>query len=389
MDATKRQDYADELAFIGRHEKHLLQAVLDGLAHPILGFDPAGRLFFHNLAASTLLGRALDRGGLRCCDLLGCGRGAAERPLAFHCISAAAIERGSALREFESVIRGMAVVLAASPLEDALGVVVEIRPATRGDRPERTTAPRLQITTLGSMQLKIGDARLDGDWLHHRPGQVLKYLICARGHRVPSDEMLEALWPGGGRTAITSLRQAVHMLRDRLEPDRPRNEPSTFVTGSAGGYQLNPATTVVDADGFETEAHAALLSRHRGDDAVARLQLFQAAKSYTGTFLPDERYTEWALEERDRLRGLAARVLRELANLHLDRGELPPAMSALQRVSDLDPLDPEVHRELIALFIRHDRHADAARRYELFRTRFRRAFDREPGFALADLAGDG
>ena len=369
-------------------EGGLLRAAFNGLSHPVLVFDGAGRLLLHNAAATTLLGRVLERGGLRCCDLLGCGRGVAEQPLAFHCISAAALERGSALHELESTIRGTAVVMSASPLEGAVGVVVEIRPVAAGERRERPDCPRLQITTLGDMRLEIGGARLDGEWLHHRPGQVLKYLICARGHGVPTEELVEALWPGGGRTALTSLRQAVHMLRDRLEPDRPRNAPSTYITGIAGGYRLNPETTIVDADAFETEAHAALLSRDRGDDAVARQQLFQAAELYTGTFLPDERYTEWPVEERERHRGLAARVLQELANLHLERGELPPATSALQRASDLEPLDVDMQRQLVALLIRRGRHADAARRYERFRDRFRRAFDREPGFALADLAGN-
>jgi hypothetical protein len=52
----------------------------------------------------------------------------------------------------------------------------------------------------------------------------------------------------------------------------------------------------------------------------------------------------------------------------------------------LEPLDLDVHRELISLLLRCRRHAEAARRYNLLRHQFRRAFGQDPDFALTDLA---
>ena len=92
------------------------------------------------------------------------------------------------------------------------------------------------------------------------------------------------------------------------------------------------------------------------------------------------------LRERGRLQGLAARVLRALAEAHLSAGELPAATSALQRLTDVDPLDLDAQRDLIAALIRLRRHGEAARRYDLVRRQFQRTFGCEPGFALADLA---
>ena len=107
---------------------------------------------------------------------------------------------------------------------------------------------------------------------------------------------------------------------------------------------------------------------------------------YRAEFLADEPYAEWALAERYRLRGLATRVLGALAETHLARGQLPAASGALHRIVDLEPLDLDAQRDLISLLLRQRRHAEAARRYEVARWQFKRAFGQEPDFTLADLA---
>ena len=78
---------------------------------------------------------------------------------------------------------------------------------------------------------------------------------------MPVEELTETLWGGSGRAGLTSLRQAVHGLRDRLEPERPKHAPSRFVLARANAYELDTANIVVDADEFEQAAMAALRSR--------------------------------------------------------------------------------------------------------------------------------
>ena len=263
-----------------------------------------------------------------------------------------------------------------------------MRPLDAAHGRDGPPVPTLRITTLGDVGLELDGRPLGGEWLHHRPGQLFKYLICARGHRVPTDELIEALWPGSGRSGTPSLRQAVHALRDRLEPNREKHAPSAFVLARAGGYVLDLTNVRIDADEFETEARTALLSLERWGSETAEPQLARAAHLYGGDFLADEPYADWAFAERDRLRDLAARILRELADLHLDRGSMTSAASALQRLADLEPLDLQAQRDLIVLMIQRGRHADAARRYELVRRRFRHAFKQDLNFALSELIAE-
>ena len=359
--------------------------VFETMPDPVLVVDPGGAMLAHNRAAAEVFGNDLERDGVRCCDLLSCGQGGKEQPLSFNCITVAALERDGALPPVEAEVNGRAADVVAAPLIDGAGAVLHIR---LREATASVSAESLRVTTLGGLELERGGTRLDGDWLHHRPGQVLKYLICARGHRVPSEELIDTLWPDAERSAITNLRQAVHQLRDRLEPNRKRHVQSSYIVAVGGGYEFNLTHVRIDADEFETEARGALLSRERWGPDTARIQLERAARLYDGDFLADEPYAEWALAERDRLRALAATVLRDLAALHLDGDDVAPAASALQRLADLEPLDLDAQRSLIEVMLQQGRHADAARRYELVRRRFRRAFDREPGFALSELIAE-
>ena len=245
---------------------------------------------------------------LRCCDLVGCGRDGDQQPLGNRCVTAAVADLGRRLDGVDVVVDGRYVEVTAVPLSAGGGAVLHFEATAR----EATWHPygrSLRITTLGPLRLEYGGVSLGGEWLDHRPGQLLKYLICARGKRVRIEELAETLWGNSGRAGLTSLRQAVHGLRDRLEPERPKHAPSRFVLARANAYELDTRNVVVDADEFEQEAVAVLRTLERSIDDKAEAQLARVAGMYRAEFLADEPYAEWALAERYRLRGLATRVL--------------------------------------------------------------------------------
>ena len=104
------------------------------------------------------------------------------------------------------------------------------------------------------------------------------------------------------------------------------------------------------------------------------------------TSWPTRTESDWATQERDRLRTLAGRVLRALAGLNVRAGELDAASEHLQRLAELEPLDVDAQRQMLTLLLRRGRRTEAARRYEVVCRRFRRAFGEEPSFELAELA---
>jgi DNA-binding SARP family transcriptional activator len=370
---------------VGPDTTTVLEEAFEGLSVAVVLLDDAGVVLHGNALAHSLFGEVLSRSDARCCDLVSCSRGDGTRPLAYHCVAAAALERGDRLTGLGFSFAGRPMEVSATPLSGGSGVVLELTSGVREQPAAAPIAEPLEITTLGAFSLRCGGRALGGAWLHHRPGQVLRYLLCSRGHSVPADEIVEAIWPDADRAGLISLRQAVHVLRDRLEPDRPRHVPSRFIIASGGGYELSMDASV-DADSFEADAHAALCAVDRSADRNAVAALARAARLYSGDFLADAPYDDWALGERDRLRNLATRILRELADLEMAAGELPHASSALRRLVDFEPLDLGAQRELLTLMLRQGQHPEAVRRYKTMRLRFKRAFGHEPGFVLADLA---
>jgi len=358
--------------------------VLEHLPAGVVVLDDAGRLAGGNPAAERLLGTLPDDGSAGCCELVGCRR--PGTPLEGRCIAEAVRAGGAPIGELLVQTPGGSAWVTAAPL-DGRGIVLQLRTAAESNG-SGGADERLRIRVLGPMQLEAGGAVLEGDWLAHRPGQVLKYLVAARGRSVTADELLGTFWPQtDGAPAATNVRQAVHALRDRMEPHRERQAASRFVAGRrGGGYELAGGMVVVDADVFAAAADAGLVALRVGDTDHAEAALSRAVALYRGDFLADEPDAEWAMPERVRLRALAGRVLRALAGIRVRAGELDSASELLQRLAELEPLDVEAQRQMLTLLLRRGRRSEAARRYEVVARRFRRAFGEEPSFELAELA---
>jgi len=358
------------------------EVVLEHLPAGVVVLDAEGRLAGGNSAAERLLGALPEDGTAGCCELVGCRR--PGTPLEARCISESVRSGGAPIGELLVQTPGGGAWLTAAPI-DGDGIVLMLRTEAGA---AAGADERLRIRVLGPMQLEAGGAVLEGDWLAHRPGQVLKYLVAARGRPVTAAELLSALWPqADGTPAATNVRQAVHALRDRMEPGRERQAASRFVLGRrGGGYELAGGMVVVDADVFTAAAEAGLTALRDGDPDRAEAALARAATLYRGDFLADEGDAEWALAERARLRSLAGRVLRALAGIRVRSGELEAASEHLQLLAELEPLDVEAQRQLLTLLLRRGRRSEAARRYEVVCRRFRRAFGEEPSFELSELA---
>jgi DNA-binding SARP family transcriptional activator len=373
------------------------RAVFEFFPTGIIVVDARGQVQGTNLRAKGLFGSLLERDRLRCCDLFDCRR--AGTPLAEHCITELSLGHEGPLPELRVDMPGpggsvRSVWVTGAPYGGAEpAVVLQVRPGVAGDRRRRTEphwmgGPQLRVFTLGRSRVESGEGPLAGEWLGHRPGHVLKYLVCHRERVVPTDELIETFWPESGRKGVTNVRQAVHTLRDRLQPDRPKHGGSAFVASRSGGYELERAFVWIDADDFEGSVREGVKAHAEGDIETAEVALSRAAGLYRGDFLAEEIYAEWAFGERDRLREMAAQALRGLAEIRATQGDLEGATEQLHRLGELEPYDMDVQRDLLSMLVRRGRHAEAARRHELLRRRYRKTFGEEPPVDLSAIARD-
>jgi DNA-binding SARP family transcriptional activator len=285
----------------------------------------------------------------------------------------------------------------ASAMEDGERMLFHLRPGRVGDR-RRRTAPEwsgqvspshrseLQVTTLGKFEVEGPDGPLNGEWLEHRPGQLLKYLVAERRRVVASDRIAEALWPEAGpEEARNRLRYYVHALRERLEPERAHRSPARFVVARRGAYCFDTSSVWIDADEFERETRAGLAAFEQGFLEPAAAHLVSAMRLYQGNFLAEDPYEEWALDERERLRELAGRALRVQVGIGMRRNSLDVAADHARRLADMEPFDTDVQKLFIRICLRRGRRSEAFRRYSVLRKRLLASFGQVPDFDLAEL----
>jgi len=370
--------------------------IIDALPFGVAVLDAQAALLFSNPAVARLLGVASEpsAGERWCCMRLGCGSGV--NPLGEHCLTELALAESEPLPEMRIDLdhtrpRGAVWATAArmQPHEDR--VIVHLRPAGRGDRRRRTNphwtrGSELRVVSLGRLEVESPEGPLTGRWLAQRPGRLLKFLLTdpARGHT--SEEIAEALWPNDGARGLNSLRHTVHILRQRLEPDREGRASASFVLRRHGRYFLDRGRVHLDVDLFEQHIRTGAAAFMSGADAVAVESLTQGLDLYAGDFLAEDPYLEWAFAERDRLRALAAQAHRMLGELHIRTGDLSRATERVRSLTNLEPWDEESQQALLIILLRRGRRTEAVRHFALYRARVQRDFGEEPGFGLSDLS---
>jgi DNA-binding SARP family transcriptional activator len=363
--------------------------LMNGYPYAILVQDLAGRLVASNRAADELLRRRapLEPGSDIGCRVLGCRSGR----LGDVCLHEQALAQAGPLPVVHVDLPdgfGLATVVALMPAREL--ILTELRrvavhpPQERGVAPPWIDGPQLRAFVLGRTCVMNGDQLLEGRWINNRAGHILKLLIAERDGSVFSDEIVARLWPASTAADTRGLRYFVHVLREQLEPGGSASPPSSFILATRGGYALDRERVWIDADAFEELVTSGLAACEAGDPEAAEL-LRRGVELYRGEFLADEPYAEWAFHERDRLRDIASDGLRALAGLDERTGDLARSTASLTRLSELEPFDVDVHRELFGLLLRRGRRSEALRRYETLRRRMLSTFDEPLEFSLAEL----
>jgi DNA-binding SARP family transcriptional activator len=384
------------LSSINRHaiDADLAAQVVDHHPAAMVVQDPEGRIVAANRAAVRLLGDAvpLRIGTPLGCAILGC-RAPGTR-LEGVCVHELALSNDGPLPPLRidlppgAQLDVASVTLVALP-QDRL-VVTELRreighlARERPGSPSWSAEPQLRLFALGRTCVMNGDEVLEGRWINNRPGHILKLLIAERHRNVFCDEIISLLWPPNSSPDTRGVRYFVHELRDQLEPGGSVHPPSSFVLATRGGYALDRRHVWIDADAFEALVTEGCAAAGHDDDAAQDL-IRQGVELYRGDFLADEPYAEWVLHERDRLRDLVASALRTLAEIETRRDDLPAATATLIRLSELEPFDIDVHRELFSLLLRRGRRSETLRRYETLRRRMLSTFDEQLDFSLSQL----
>ncbi len=183
-------------------------------------------------------------------------------------------------------------------------------------------------------------------WPTQKSKALFQILLIEPGRLVPTDQLLEYLWPAlPPHKAQNNLWVTVSQLRRLLQPDSPPRARSAYIHKQGEGYRFNSESDYwLDVDAFVTHLAAA----QSADDLTASVKAWDAARIlYQGDYLEDEPYAEWAQLPRTQWRRRYEQLLINLAEAYGRNGRFQQAITHCREILTLDNANETAYRTLM------------------------------------------
>ncbi|HYI58869.1 MAG TPA: BTAD domain-containing putative transcriptional regulator [Microlunatus sp.] len=212
--------------------------------------------------------------------------------------------------------------------------------ASRRKFPDRRQ-PRIELTCLGGFGLRVGGREVGWRALRPKARSLLMLLALHHGRPRHRELIIETLWPEATLTSgIRSLQVAVSSVRHCLATG---GVPEESIPRQGDAYELVLPGVQSDLVDFERLAEEA----RRQPAAEALSARSKAMDLYQGELLPEVGPADWVVEERERLRLLAATVASAAASDAVTTGDLGRAIDLARRSIALDPFHDPAWERLI------------------------------------------
>ena len=172
---------------------------------------------------------------------------------------------------------------------------------------------------------------------------MLAYLGVKPAQMVSRDKMAGLLWSS---TATEQARQSLRQTLSSLRKELSQISPDRKILVEEGDFlSLDPAIVHVDVADFEKLATASSI------DGLKKAMALYRGDFMEGFELDEERFDQWVLAERDRLHRMALRVHGQVIDAQTKANNFDDAIAAAQQALRIDPLQENVHRTLMKLYM--------------------------------------
>ncbi|HWD85575.1 MAG TPA: tetratricopeptide repeat protein [Solirubrobacteraceae bacterium] len=228
----------------------------------------------------------------------------------------------------------------------------------------------LAITTLGRFSVsRNGQAIPLVAWQSRKARDLLKMLVARRGRALTRDAAAEALWPNEEPARLPNrLSVALSTLRRVLDPERAHGSDH-LIAADNQSLALRMERVSVDVAAFFDAAAVGVALASEGDWIAAERKLRQADGLYTGDFLEEDLYEDWAVDCREEARSAAQEVTRLLARAASSRQNEEEAIRYLRRLLERDPYDADAWAALVGAQLRLRRYGEARRQHSVYARR--------------------
>lgn len=229
---------------------------------------------------------------------------------------------------------------------------------------QQTNDTMLTVHTLGAFSVYLGGQQISSQ--SQRSGQVWKlfrYLISNRTKPVPTERLIDVLWPEDDdvENPIKALYSLIYRLRALL--NKYNDEKVEYILFQHNSYLWNPeAPCWFDIDVFEALCK-------RADDASLpekeQIDLYTRALSlYQGEYLAESSYESWVLPLSNYYKRLYTHAVSRLAGLYASAGDYASIVGVCEQAIELDPLEETLHESLIDALIHLGQLSQALAHYD-------------------------
>lgn len=227
-----------------------------------------------------------------------------------------------------------------------------------------THPPALEIQLLGSFDIKFKEKSFK-KWPKGKGKvrQILKY-IAYHNKPVPKEVLMDVFWPlHSPESARNNLNVTIYALRHMFIDN---HISKSLINYSNGCYELSDEiVVVVDALRFEQliKSSKKKFARHITSEAINDLN--DALKLYSGEFVQDDPYMEWADPIREHLREQFIWALEKQTGFYYENNELDNAILSAQKVLEVDSCNELAHQYLMRSYNSKGQRYLALKQYDI------------------------
>lgn len=238
----------------------------------------------------------------------------------------------------------------------------------------------LRIRLFGQFSVERGETHIsEADWKRRKVKTLFKFLMAHHPRPVHREIILETLWGElDFQKAYQNFKVTLGQLRRALEPDLRHGADSSYVIYREEQCSLCLGGCCIDTEEFE-EALTKALTAEKHCVCEEAITMYQAAiELYTGDYLEDEIYSEWASYPRTYYRAQFETALLKLAHAQMQQKQYTESVAAYQRLLRLNYCNEEAHRGLMLAYARNGNRGAALKQYQICATILYAELDAKP-----------
>lgn len=271
------------------------------------------------------------------------------------------VAKAIGVAELPSHMLSMILPAYAEPAVAAAAGVLDARPLAalsqrmlgrKGSGRRISDLPRedvCKVTLFGGLEVMTAAGPVPAKaWRKRKARLLFAMLAVRRGGDVPTDQILDYLWPEfPEEKALNNMYVVWSAMKHALSPELPRGEQCPYVERVGRMCHLVRANVTTDLDAFEDKLAEGRKADHTGDADVAIGAYREVMDIYRGELLPGDAYDDWFRTARDRCKHEYSDAALRLSALLDARGDVPEALQVLRQALIHDPWREDLYQSIL------------------------------------------